>query len=60
MKHKLTMRAVALALLGIAGVASISAAAAAVAADKVVNAGQYVSGDFHNHTTCSDGSLSLK
>ena len=22
--------------------------------------GQYVSGDFHNHTTCSDGSLSLQ
>ena len=25
-----------------------------------VNAGQYLAGDFHNHTTCSDGSTSVK
>ncbi|MEM6573288.1 MAG: hypothetical protein AAF736_03380 [Pseudomonadota bacterium] len=25
-----------------------------------LNQGQYVSGDFHNHTTCSDGSTSVK
>ena len=34
----------------------------AVAADKAANkaTGTYVTGDFHNHTTCSDGSLSLR
>jgi len=31
---------------------------AATAAGKV--AGQYVTGDFHNHTTCSDGSISMQ
>ena len=32
--------------------------ATVVAADKT--SGKYVSGDFHNHTTCSDGSISMQ
>ncbi len=34
--------------------------AAAVAAAGGASAGEYKSGDFHNHTTCSDGSTSVK
>lgn len=36
------------------------AAAVASSVGGVANAGQYLSGDFHNHTTCSDGSTSVK
>ena len=34
--------------------------AAAVASAGGASAGEYKSGDFHNHTTCSDGSTSVK
>ena len=66
MKQKFTIREVGLAVLGVAGAAGIVAIATAPAlvsaAEKAANkpAGQYVTGDFHNHTTCSDGTLSLK
>lgn len=66
MKQKFTIREAGLAVLGVAGAVGIVAIAAAPAivsaAEKAANksAGQYVTGDFHNHTTCSDGTLSLK
>lgn len=41
-------------------VMSAALAAAVVSAAGNVTAGQYLSGDFHNHTTCSDGSTSVK
>ena len=52
--------------LAVAALISLSATMlvtpVAVAADKAASkaAGTYVTGDFHNHTTCSDGSLSLR
>src|SRR5690349_25075999 len=44
---------------------AVAAAIGAAAAITTVNAGEsaggtYVSGDFHNHTTCSDGSISMQ
>ncbi len=41
-------------------VMSAALAAAVVSAAGNVSAGQYLAGDFHNHTTCSDGSTSVK
>lgn len=35
-------------------------AAAVVGASGAATGGQYLAGDFHNHTTCSDGSTSVK
>ena len=52
--------------VAVLGMASLSALgvlpATAQAAEKAANkpAGKYVTGDFHNHTTCSDGTLSLR
>lgn len=39
---------------------STALAAALMASTGGVEAGEYKSGDFHNHTTCSDGSTSVK
>ena len=52
--------AAACAALGLACAAALPQMA--VAADKASAkpAGTYVTGDFHNHTTCSDGTLSMK
>ncbi|HWH80826.1 MAG TPA: hypothetical protein VNU71_01170 [Burkholderiaceae bacterium] len=50
-----------LAVAAVAAIGSVALSGAPVpasAADK--NAGQYVTGDFHNHTTCSDGSISMQ
>jgi hypothetical protein len=52
-KHQLALAAVA--ALGTAGLVIAPAAA-----DAAKLAGTYVSGDFHNHTTCSDGSISMQ
>lgn len=49
--------------LAIAVAAAITAVGAIVAPDIAIAAkvaGQYVTGDFHNHTTCSDGSISMQ
>jgi hypothetical protein len=46
-----TMTAASAAVLGV----SAAASSALVSAD-----GRYVTGDFHNHTTCSDGTLSVQ
>ena len=48
----------ALAAVAALGSAAIIAPPLATAAGKT--AGKYVSGDFHNHTTCSDGSISMQ
>ena len=50
---------IALAALAVIGATTMTTApTAATAAGKTP--GKYVSGDIHNHTTCSDGTLSLK
>jgi len=47
------------ALIGLVSVATVQTAAAAEKA-KTKKAGTYVTGDFHNHSTCSDGALSMQ
>ncbi|MCV2359856.1 hypothetical protein LNV08_12840 [Paucibacter sp. TC2R-5] len=50
-----------LALAALAAIAIVPSTASAVtAAPAGKAAGQYVAGDFHNHTTCSDGSISMQ
>lgn len=49
---------IALAALAALGSAAVIAPNLATAAGKT--AGKYVSGDFHNHTTCSDGAISMQ
>src|SRR5688572_7621991 len=49
---------VALAVATVLGVAAMSAASANGIVSK--KEGTYVTGDFHNHTTCSDGSISMQ
>ncbi len=49
--------------IAIAVIAAISATTLIIAprvATAAKTPGQYVSGDFHNHTTCSDGSISMQ
>lgn len=60
MSNQNTLRDVALAASALC--AAMSVIVPAVAAEKAATkpAGTYVSGDFHNHTTCSDGALSLQ
>jgi hypothetical protein len=62
MKQDFARNELRLAMLGIIGVTALAAGTAPVAAaDKSEKArGRYVAGDFHNHTTCTDGTLSLK
>ena len=56
-KHRKTPMAVA-AASAIGAIALLAAAQPALAAGKT--AGKYVAGDFHNHSTCSDGSTSMQ
>jgi hypothetical protein len=60
MKTPFHMRETALALVALAG--AMAAVTPAVSADRADTkaAGTYVAGDFHNHTTCSDGTLSVQ
>jgi hypothetical protein len=59
MSSRLSKTQIALAAAAVATLAvAASAPTVAAAAGKV--AGQYVTGDFHNHTTCSDGSISME
>ncbi|MEI7465335.1 MAG: hypothetical protein WCJ87_08315 [Burkholderiales bacterium] len=54
-------REVALAVIAALGTLSMSVQTeSAFAASAGAPAGKYVSGDFHNHSTCSDGSLSMQ
>ncbi|HEY8880652.1 MAG TPA: hypothetical protein VIN03_23980 [Roseateles sp.] len=58
MSHFFTKSQIALAAVAALGSAVVIAPTVATAAGKT--AGKYVSGDFHNHTTCSDGSISMQ
>ena len=59
MKLGFSMSPIALAAVTVLGTATLAVApTVATAAGKTP--GQYVSGDFHNHTTCSDGSISMQ
>ncbi|MCE4555169.1 hypothetical protein [Pelomonas cellulosilytica] len=58
MTHILTKSQIALAAVAALGSAAVIAPNFATAAGKTP--GKYVSGDFHNHTTCSDGSISMQ
>lgn len=60
-----TQRQVALAAIAAVATAAISVSSDPVQAQSRVVAagavpGKYVAGDFHNHSTCSDGSLSMQ
>lgn len=58
MTHFFSKSQIALAALAALGSAAVIAPDLATAAGKT--AGKYVSGDFHNHTTCSDGAISMQ
>lgn len=58
MSHFFSKSQIALAALAALGSAAVIAPNLATAAGKT--AGKYVSGDFHNHTTCSDGAISMQ
>ena len=49
----------AVAAIGATALTTVPTAATASGKDRKA-AGQYVAGDFHNHTTCSDGSTSMQ
>jgi hypothetical protein len=59
MKTPFPLRETALALLALASITAPGLAQAADRADTKAS-GTYVAGDFHNHTTCSDGALSVQ
>ncbi|MDP1902476.1 MAG: hypothetical protein Q8K96_18805 [Rubrivivax sp.] len=58
MQHLFKKSQLALAAFAALGATAIGTAPDAANAAKV--AGTYVAGDFHNHTTCSDGSISMQ
>jgi hypothetical protein len=69
MKFKFTRHPIALAAVAAIGVTALGAAPTIAAAgernernqrSESSNQGSYQTGDFHNHTTCSDGSISLQ
>jgi hypothetical protein len=58
MNHIFSKSQIALAAVAALGAAAVIAPNFAAAAGKT--AGTYVAGDFHNHTTCSDGAISMQ
>src|SRR5450631_4300522 len=58
MSHGVTKSRIAVAIAAAIGATAMTTAPGPASAAKT--AGTYVSGDFHNHTTCSDGSISLQ
>ena len=60
MRIPFTRREVALAPMAVFASASLSIVPQVQAAGAGAATGKYVSGDFHNHTTCSDGTLSMQ
>jgi hypothetical protein len=56
LKHRMTP--LAMAAISAIGTAALVAAPQVAAAGKT--AGKYLAGDFHNHSTCSDGAVSLQ
>jgi hypothetical protein len=61
MRSDLKNRQIALAIAGVLSTAAAMSVADA-GGNPIVNKreGTYVTGDFHNHTTCSDGSISMQ
>src|SRR5688572_21406542 len=57
MSHGFRKNPVALAVAAALSAAAVVTAPSATAQE---HAGTYVTGDFHNHTTCSDGSISMQ
>lgn len=49
-----------IALAALAAISSVAVIAPTLATAGNKTPGKYVSGDFHNHTTCSDGSISMQ
>jgi hypothetical protein len=62
MNQHFSPKEIALAVSALVAAAGLSIPLQVSAADKAASkaAGTYATGDFHNHTTCSDGSLSIK
>jgi hypothetical protein len=61
MRFEFTRSRLALAAIAAIGVAALTATPnVATAGGKDKKSGTYVTGDFHNHTTCSDGSISMQ
>ncbi len=62
MRNTFKPRDITLAVCAVASLAGLALTQHAGAAPKANTkaAGTYVTGDFHNHTTCSDGTLSMK
>ncbi len=58
MEFGLTKTQIALAAVAAIGTTALITGPTVAAAAKT--AGKYVAGDFHNHTTCSDGSISMQ
>jgi hypothetical protein len=58
MKLEMKRSEVSLAVIAALSSAAMGAAPSTALANKVP--GKYVAGDFHNHTTCSDGSISMQ
>jgi hypothetical protein len=58
MKFAFNKSQIALAVVAVIGTGVIVGVPTLASAAKV--AGTYVAGDFHNHTTCSDGSISMQ
>ena len=58
MQFKFNKGQVSLAVAALMGTAALVAPPQAAAQTKLP--GKYVAGDFHNHTTCSDGSISMQ
>jgi len=62
MIHSFSLRSTSKAVLVLISATALLHTVSTQAADKAKDkkAGTYVTGDFHNHSTCSDGSLSLQ
>ena len=62
MSKKFALRHTTVAVASLIGLISVATVQIATAAEKASTkpAGTYVTGDFHNHSTCSDGSISMQ
>ncbi len=59
MKSSFSKQQIALAAVAAIGTGALATAPTIVRADATTQ-GKYVAGDFHNHTTCSDGTISMQ
>ncbi|MEN9900628.1 MAG: hypothetical protein RLZZ152_1672 [Pseudomonadota bacterium] len=62
MSKKFALRHTTVAVASLIGLISVATVQIATAAEKASTkpAGTYVTGDFHNHSTCSDGQISMQ